>query len=65
MEVSFHREPGRAYHSFARRPDGVVVRLKGGSYNPFTPPLPHDVAHLVVEAELGLERGLPHRPCGP
>jgi hypothetical protein len=58
MLVSFHREAGRAYHSFARRPDGVVVRLKGGSYNPFDPPLPHDVAHLVVEDELGLDRGL-------
>ena len=58
MEVSIHREAGRAYHSFARRPDGVVVRLKGGSYNSFGPLVPHDAAHLVVEDELGLERGL-------
>jgi len=58
MEVTFHREAGSAYHSLARRPDGVVVRLKGGSYNRLDPPLPHDVAHLVIEGELGLEHGV-------
>jgi len=58
MDVTFHREAGSAYHSLARRPDGVVVRLKGGSYNRLDPPLPHDVAHLVVEDELGLEHGV-------
>jgi hypothetical protein len=58
MDVAFHREAGSAYHSLARRPDGVVVRLKGGSYNRLDPPLPHDIAHLVVEDELGLEHGV-------
>ena len=58
MDVTFHREAGSAYHSLAQRPDGVVVRLKGGSYNRLDPPLPHDVAHLVVEDELGLEHGV-------
>ncbi len=58
MDVAFHREAGSAYHSLAQRPDGVVVRLKGGSYNRLDPPLPHDVAHLVVEDELGLEHGV-------
>jgi hypothetical protein len=58
VRVTFHREPGRAYHSIIGRPDGVVVRLKGGSYNPFDPPLPHDIAHLVVEDGLGLRHGL-------
>ena len=58
MRVTFHRGAGRAYHAIIDRPDGVVVRLKGGSYNPFEPPLPHDIAHLVVEDGLGLEHGL-------
>jgi len=58
VRVTFHRESGRAYHAIIDRPDGVVVRLKGGSYNPFEPPLPHDIAHLVVEDGLGLEHGL-------
>jgi hypothetical protein len=58
VRVTFHREAGRAYHAIIDRPDGVTVRLKGGSYNPFDPPLPHDVAHLVVEDGLGLRHGL-------
>jgi hypothetical protein len=58
MEVTFHREPGRAYYALARRPDGVTIHLRGGSYNTFEPPLPHDIAHLVVERELGLDRGV-------
>jgi hypothetical protein len=58
MDVTFHREAGSAYHSPARRPDGVVVRLEGGSYNRLDPPLPHDIAHLVFEDELGLEQGV-------
>ncbi|WCB92089.1 hypothetical protein DSM104299_00771 [Baekduia alba] len=58
MDVTFHREAGRAYYALARRPDGVVVHLRGGSYNRFEPPLPHDIAHLVVERQLDLERGV-------
>jgi hypothetical protein len=58
MDVTFHREPGRAYYALARRPDGVTVHLRGGSYNRFEPPLPHDIAHLVVERELGLRQGV-------
>lgn len=58
MKVVFHRQPGRAYYALATRPDGVVVHLRGGSYNTFDPPLPHDIAHLVVERGLGLRHGL-------
>lgn len=49
------------YHSDLHRRDGVRVRLEGGSYNRIGGPvgrIPHDIAHLVVEAGLGLESGL-------
>ncbi len=59
MEVSFHRGKGHEYVSLARRDDGVVVRLQSNSYHrSFDPPLPHDLAHFVVEQELELEAGL-------
>ncbi len=59
MEVSFHRGKGRDYVSLARRDDGVVVRLQSNSHHRFfDPPLPHDLAHFVVEQELELEAGL-------
>jgi hypothetical protein len=58
MDVVFHRQPGRAYYALAQRRDGVTIHLRGGSYNPFDPPLPHDIAHLVVESGLRLEHGV-------
>ena len=59
MEVSFHRGKGGDYVSLARRDDGVVVRLQSNSHHrSFDPPLPHDLAHFVVEQELELEAGL-------
>ncbi len=58
MEISLHRE-GRDYFAVARRGDGVVVRLQGFAYDRgFDPPLPHDLAHFVVEEELKLGAGL-------
>jgi hypothetical protein len=59
VEVSFHRGEGRAYFALARRDDGVLVRLQGFAYDrSFDPPLPHDLAHFVVEEELKLKAGL-------
>jgi hypothetical protein len=52
VRVSFHRGRGHEYDALASRPDGVVVRLTGGSYNRFEPPLPHDIAHLGVHPRL-------------
>lgn len=49
------------YHSVLHRSDGVQVRLEGGSWNKVGGPaerIPHDIAHLLVEQELGLDRGL-------
>ena len=61
LEVEFFKGPTRRYRSVLRRADGVEVELAGGSYNRVAPPaveVPHDIAHLVVEEELGLERGI-------
>ena len=58
MDVSFHRGEGRSYFALARRDDGVLVRLDGGSYDRSDPPLPHDLAHFLVEDELGLRAGV-------
>ena len=43
------------------RADGVAVELDGGSWNRIggrPGRVPHDLAHLIVEQELGLQRGL-------
>ncbi|XAY05240.1 hypothetical protein DSM112329_02085 [Paraconexibacter sp. AEG42_29] len=56
-----HKGTGQRYHSTLRRGDGVLVRLEGGSYNTVggpVPRVPHDIAHLVVERGLGVDRGL-------
>ena len=58
MDLSFVRGEGRSYFALARRDDRVVVRLKGGSYDRSDPPLPHDLAHFVVEDEFELRAGL-------
>ena len=52
VPIDFHKPPGGRYHSVLHRPDGVSVRLQGGSYNRIggaTGRVPHDIAHLVVE----------------
>ena len=59
--IDFFKGPTRRYSSVLRRADGVEVELEGGSYNTVAPPaveVPHDIAHLIVEQELGLERGI-------
>ncbi len=50
----------RRYQSLLRRPDGIDVVFDGGSYNKIGPAgeVPHDLAHLIVEDELGLRLGV-------
>ena len=51
----------RRYRSVLLRPDGVTVQLDGGGYNRIGGPVgevPHDIAHLIVEDELGMDRGV-------
>jgi hypothetical protein len=56
MRVTFPRLPDhqRAY-ALVERDDGVVYRLYGGTAGPR---LPHDIRHLVVERELGIDDGI-------
>jgi hypothetical protein len=54
LEITFAREGERRSSATAVRDDGVTVRIPGAG--PITP-LPHDLAHCVVERELHLERG--------
>jgi hypothetical protein len=59
--IYFHKGDGTRYRSTLHRPDGAVIALEGGSWNRIGGPVtrvPHDLAHLVVEQGLGLERGL-------
>jgi hypothetical protein len=61
MRICFHKTEGTRYRSTIHRPDGAVIALEGGSWNRIGGPVarvPHDLTHLVVEQELGLERGL-------
>ena len=54
-----HKGPTRRYRSILHRADGVEVELDGGAYNRLgARELPHDIAHLIVEDELGLDRGV-------
>jgi hypothetical protein len=54
MILTFTRTGQHTYTTVAHRDDGVVLAVP--SYDR-TVPLPHDLAHSVVESELGLERG--------
>jgi hypothetical protein len=61
MPVAFEREGGRRYRSTFARGDGVRVAFQGGSYTSVggvIGELPHDMAHLIVESELGLDAGV-------
>ena len=61
MRIEVHAEAGTRYRLTVHRPDGAVVELLGGGWNRIGGPVgrvPHDLAHLVVESALGLERGL-------
>jgi hypothetical protein len=54
IEITFIREGERRSSATTVRGDGVTVRIPGAG--PISP-LPHDLAHCVVERELRLERG--------
>lgn len=60
-EIEFYKGEGTRYRSVLSRSDGVLVELDGGGWNKIAGRpgrIPHDIAHLVVESELGLRRGL-------
>lgn len=54
MTITFTKTGAGTYTTLARRDDAVVLEVP--SYDR-TAPLPHDLAHYVVERELGLQRG--------
>lgn len=55
MEITFTKTGPRSYEVVARRRDGLVIRVN----TPDRPQsLPHDMAHYLVERELGFDRGL-------
>lgn len=61
MRIDVERLPGTRYRSTLTRADGVQLTLEGGSWNRIggrIPRVPHDLAHLVVEEELHVTRGL-------
>jgi hypothetical protein len=55
VEITFTKTAQRKYEVLVRRDDGVVLEVPS-----FDRParLPHDIAHFIVESELGLEHGL-------
>jgi hypothetical protein len=59
LAVEVHKGHTRRYRSILHRADGVEVELDGGAYNRLGKrEVPHDIAHLIVEDELGLDRGV-------
>lgn len=61
VAVEFEKRAGRRYGSLLHRADGVVVAFEGGAFNKVggkAGEVPHDLAHLVVEDELGLGSGV-------
>ena len=59
LDIQVFKGPTRRYRSILRRADGVEVELDGGAYNRLgRREVPHDIAHLIVEDELGLDRGV-------
>ncbi len=60
--IDFVKGEARRYRAVLHRPDGVDVAFDGGAHNRVggdgAGELPHDIAHLVVEDELGLRSGV-------
>ncbi len=54
MEITFTRGGEHSYSTVARRDDGVTLLVPSFDR---THSMPHDLAHFVVERELGLKRG--------
>ncbi|MEA2194612.1 MAG: hypothetical protein QOG42_1046 [Solirubrobacteraceae bacterium] len=60
-QIDFVKGEARRYRAVLHRPDGVVVAFDGGAYDAVgggAGELPHDIAQLVVEDELGLRSGV-------
>jgi hypothetical protein len=55
MDIRFIRPAGSRLVMLAERDDGATVRLTGSARSD---QLPHDLAHFVVESELGRSDGL-------
>jgi hypothetical protein len=58
MRIEFLKGETMRYRSVLHRPDGVTLEFEGGSYNRLPERVPHDLAHLIVEDELGLTSGV-------
>jgi hypothetical protein len=54
MEITFTRSGERTYSTLVMRDDGVLVEVPASDRSSS---LPHDIAHYIVERELGLSRG--------
>jgi hypothetical protein len=54
LEITFAKKGPRDYQVVVRRDDGVLLNVRSFDR---TLRLPHDIAHFVVETELGLEHG--------
>lgn len=54
MTITFTKTGASTYTTLARRDDGVLLEVPSHDR---TARLPHDLAHYVVERELGLNRG--------
>jgi hypothetical protein len=61
-QVDFVKGESRRYRAVLHRPDGVDVAFEGGAHIAVggggAGELPHDIAQLVVEDELGLRSGV-------
>jgi hypothetical protein len=60
LRVDFFKGDRRFYRSLLHRSDGLQVEFQGGAYNKLGrgQEVPHDLAHLIVEEELGLRGGV-------
>ena len=61
LKIDYYKGATRRYRSVLHRADGVDIELDSSSCNKIggaAGEVPHDIAHLVVEEELGLERGV-------
>ena len=54
MEITFTLDAERTYVTTLLRDDGVLLRMQGYDRKS---PLPHDLAHYIVEHGLGLKQG--------
>jgi len=55
MEIQFRRTSERQYAIIVHRPNLAPLEFQGPGYDPI---MPHDLAHMIVESELGLTHGI-------